>query len=119
MTTKLSGILTDKFPPETITATFSKRVFWLVQGGAERYPQHWQVELYNEDMKRLDEYSIGDLLEAEVEVRGKKWTKGIQANIILSLKCIGLRRLDNLPHPPTRKGPPRKDEGFRFPEIFD
>lgn len=89
-TVKLTGILTDIFPPET-RPSFSKQVFWLKEPDTERYPQHWEIELHNEDIRRMT-FEIGDVLEVEVEIRGRRWEKGGRVNIFTSLKCVGLRR---------------------------
>lgn len=101
MTIKLQGILTDVFPYENFN-NFTKRVFWLKQPDTYRYPEHWEIQLHNDDGKRIDEFKTGDTLEAEVEVRGKKWNKpGGKEGIIVSLKCIGLRRLQTIGPPPA------------------
>lgn len=94
ITAKIKGILTDIFPPENFS-NFAKRVFWLKEPDRERFPQHWEVELHNDDMKRLDQFKVGDHLEVEIELRGKKYTKRgtYSESIILSLKAIGIQLL--------------------------
>ena len=90
-TAKLTGILTDVFPIENFP-NFSKKVFWLKQPDTERYPQHWELELHGQDWKELNGKNVGDVLECEVEVRGKKYKKrDTREAIILSLKCVGMR----------------------------
>ncbi len=90
-TIKLTGILTDVFPVET-RPNFSKQVFWLKEPDTERYPQHWEIELHNEDIRRMT-FESGDVLEVEVEIRGRKWEKpGRRESIFMSLKCVGLKR---------------------------
>lgn len=97
MTTKLTGILTDIFPVETFP-TFAKRVFWIKQPDTERYPQHWQMELHQSAVSQIEQYKIGDTLEVEVEIRGKKWEKGGgKQGIVTSLKCVGILLKERLP----------------------
>ncbi len=94
--TKLQGILTDVFPIET-TANFTKRVFWLKEPGTERYPQHWELELHGEDVSRTNKVKIGDRLECDVEVRGRKWkSRDGKEKIYTSLKCIGMKLLEKI-----------------------
>lgn len=93
MSTKIQGILTDVFPTETFPSGFAKRVFWLKQPDTERYPEHWELELHQRDVTQIDRHQVGDILEAEVEIRGKKWVKGGRQGIIVSLKCVGLREI--------------------------
>lgn len=90
VTAKLIGIITDVFPAEDFH-NFSKRVFWLKEPDREQYPQHWEVELHNDDVKQLAKHGQGDLIEAEVEIRGKRWDKNGKHKIFNSLKCVGIR----------------------------
>lgn len=106
MTAKLIGILTDVFPTETFPSGFAKRAFWLKQSDRERYPQQWEIELHGEDVVQIDRHEVGDVLEAEVEVRGKKWVKGGRQGVITSLKCVGLREVEKLVKKPPAPGPP-------------
>lgn len=85
----LHGILTDVFPLETFP-NFTKRVFWLRQPDTERYPEHWQLELTGDDWKRIDAFKVGDRLDCEVLVRGRKWSKNGKDGVMVSLKCIGI-----------------------------
>lgn len=119
-TIKLQGILTDVFPYETFP-NFTKRVFWLKQPDTERYPEHWEIQLHNDDGKRIDEFKPGDTLECEVEVRGKKWKKGDgREGIIVSLKCIGIRRLQVMgPPPPTSRTSSYRPGRYRNPGNQD
>lgn len=91
-TIKLIGLVTDIFPPEFFT-NFTKRVFWLEEPGTERYPQHWALELHNQDVDQIKNIKVGDRLECEVEIRGKKWKnkRNGEESIILALKCVGIR----------------------------
>lgn len=101
MNAKLTGYITDIFPTETFQSGFAKRVFWLKQPDTERYPEHWKVELHRADVDQLNRFQVGDLVTAEVEVRGKKWERNNQQDIVLSLKCVGLELKERLaPAPP-------------------
>jgi hypothetical protein len=96
MTVKLTGILTDVFPVEH-TTNFAKKVFWLKEPDTSRYPQHWAIQLHNKDTDNLKGINVGDVLECEVEIRGKKFRHGLsEEKIFISLKCIGIRVLDKL-----------------------
>lgn len=105
MTAKLTGILTDVFPVETFPNGFVKKIFWLKQPDRERYPQHWSIELHNEDTKQLNRVAIGDRLEVEVEIRGRKYFKRDRSEgIVVSLVCVGMRILDKLDTAPNAAG---------------
>jgi len=91
--TVLQGILTDKFPQQPLTQTLVKRVFWLKEPDTEAQPQHWELELFNAECRRLDAFQVGDYLHAEVEVRGRRYEKQGKQNVYNSLKCLGLRKV--------------------------
>lgn len=90
-TIKMTGIVTDVFPLELKGNDFSKRVFWLKEPDREQYPQHWELELHNDDTKRIDRLDVGLKVECEVELRGRKWDNGEKAKIFHTLKCVGFR----------------------------
>lgn len=98
MTIKLQGILTDVFPSETF-GTFTKRVFWLKEPDTLNNPQHYQLECHGEDIHRLDQYSIADRLECEVDIRGKKFDKGGRQFVINTMKCVGILLKERLDAP--------------------
>lgn len=105
MTSKLTGILTDVFPVET-TPKFSKKVFWLKQPDTERYPQHWELELHTPDIDRLKGIKVGDRLECEVEIRGRKFKRRAGGEgIFVTLKCTGILVLDKLDVPGFKARP--------------
>ena len=92
-TIKLIGYLTDVFQVETFP-NFAKRVFWLKEPDTERYPNHWELELHTHDINEIGKYEIGDRLECEVEVRGRKYiNRRKEESIGLSLKCNGIKLL--------------------------
>lgn len=95
---KLIGVLADKFPAET-KANFTKRVFWVKEPDVERYPQTWEVELHNDDCRRLDAFQVGDPVEVEVEIRGRKYNSGGSARIYNSLKAVGMERAGTVKKP--------------------
>lgn len=118
MITKLQGILTDVFPVET-TPKFSKKVFWIKQPDTERYPNHWELELHAPDIDRLKGIKLGDVLECEVEVRGRKFKRRAGGEgIFTTLKCLGIQVLDKLDAPgfTAKKKPGREHDDDRKKE---
>lgn len=91
ITAKLIGILTEKFPAE-VKPNFTKRLFWVKEPDTERYPQQWEVELHNDDCRRLDDFNVGDPVEVDVEIKGRKYTSGGAARIYNALKGVGMAR---------------------------
>lgn len=50
---------------------FTKRIFVLTTD--EKYPQDVALELYNDSCNAIDEYKVGDRIEAEYNVRGSEY----------------------------------------------
>lgn len=94
-TIKLIGLLTKVFPIE-LSPKFTKKLFWITEPGTERYPNHWELELHQQDTGRLQGIEIGDRLECECEVRGRKWAVKGEDRIFTSLKCVGIKMLQHL-----------------------
>lgn len=94
-TIKLIGLLTKVFPIE-LSPKFTKKLFWITEPGTERYPNHWELELHQQDTGRLQGIEIGDRLECECEVKGRKWQVRGEDKIFLALKCVGIRVLEKL-----------------------
>lgn len=117
---KLQGILTDVFPVENFS-NFSKKVFWLRQPDTERNPQHWAIELHTHDIDRLKGIKIGDRLECEIDIQGRKYKKKNSAYlgeeaVAVSLKCVGIRVMEKLEVPgfKPRLKPGREDDNDRY-----
>lgn len=100
-TTKLRGILTDVFPVENF-ASFSKRPFWIKQPDTEQFPQHWELELHTRDIDRLKGIHVGDEIEVEIAIRGKKFKKrnGQGEGVINTLQCIGVTVIKKMEQAP-------------------
>ena len=108
-TIKLTGILTDVFPVENFS-NFSKRPFWVKQPDTEQYPQAWELELHTRDIDRLKGIFSGDLIECEVAIKGKRFTRknGNGDGIINTLQCIGIKVIRRLERtPPSYKPKPQ------------
>lgn len=120
MTSKLTGILTDVFPVET-TPKFSKKVFWLKQPDTERYPQHWELELHTPDIDRLKGIKVGDRLECEVEIRGRKFKRraqGLQDEKHISLTWADAQTEEDRQRPDVNL-PMAQIQANAFAELYD
>lgn len=96
---KISGIITDIFPAE-IRGNFEKRVFWIKETDAERYPEHYSLELHQGDTVILDKFKTGEHVDVEVTIRGKKWVKEGKESIFNTLKAWQVKRHGETSRPP-------------------
>ena len=66
---------------------FYKRIFWLSEV-SENYPNFWQLELWQDDCKLIDNYKVGDFVTCYIDIKGQKWKKGDGTEVVMnSLKC--------------------------------
>lgn len=80
------------------------------QPDTEQYPQHWELELHTRDIDRLKGIHIGDEIECDIAIRGKKYTKrnGQGEGVINTLQCIGITVVKKLEKaPPGYKPKPQ------------
>lgn len=89
----LTGKITDIFPAEPITERFEKRVFRM-ERREEKFTHTYELEFYNRACQDLDSYKVGQAVECEVEIRGRKAvTKQGEERVYTTLSCKGMRRI--------------------------
>ena len=58
---------------ENVTATFSKRVFAITDNSDPARPNTLAFELYNQKIKKIDGYAIGDSVKVSFGISGREW----------------------------------------------
>jgi len=69
-TATITGVIYQINPVEQY-GDFRKRAFW-VQELNVKYPNTWQLEMWHDDVHNLELFSVGDLVECYVTIKGKK-----------------------------------------------
>lgn len=70
----LKGKLTEKRDEEQITDSFSKRDFCMQIDLDTQYPQEVKLTLIKDKCSLIDKFSVGDEIEADINVRGRRVT---------------------------------------------
>jgi len=95
MTIKIEGTLKAKFDTQGVGSNgFIKRDFVVTIDEGTNYPQHISIQLTKDNCAKLDNFNIGDKVEASVNLRGREYdnpTKGLQ--YFNSLECWKLDRV--------------------------
>jgi single-strand DNA-binding protein len=79
---------------QQVTEKLSKREVVIETADNPRYPQSIPVELVNDRTSLVDGMSAGDSVRAEVDIRGRAWTKpGSETKYFLSLNVYKLERI--------------------------
>ncbi|MCP4442158.1 MAG: DUF3127 domain-containing protein [Aureispira sp.] len=79
MALEIEGTLHKKFDEQNINATFKKREF--VVETDEKYPQLIKFELVQERCSLIDEFSTGDKLKVEFNLKGREWNEKYFTNL--------------------------------------
>lgn len=93
----LTGLIRDIFPEEAYAIPgkekpFRKRLLWLSEIGAQ-YPNVWAIEFWNDDGSRLDNFSVGNKVSINFEVKGKLSTKNGEERVFNTIRGIKIQRL--------------------------
>ena len=56
-----------------ITDSFKKRDFVLTMDETSDYPQSILIETHQDKVDLLDRYKVGDVVTADINLRGRKW----------------------------------------------
>jgi hypothetical protein len=91
MNITITGTITDIFDEE-IFGNFSKRVFW-VKEDAEKYPNHYELQMNQDKCNVLNNYSKGDKITCTADVKGRHYAKNGKEGCINSLVCWKIEKI--------------------------
>lgn len=113
----LTGTITDIFPAETY-GQLQKRVFWLKEQ-ADKYPNHWAIELQNSNMSLIDNFKINDRVTCNINITGRYWEKNGKSGCINTLKCWKIVKDNNVAVGPVKQSsaPQQKEELDNFGDL--
>lgn len=70
---QLVGIIEEIFETQQITDTFRKREFVIMTAENPDYPETLKLEMIQDNCDNLDGYKMGDEVEVDVNIKGRKW----------------------------------------------
>lgn len=92
VTVKITGMITDIFPPE-IRGNFEKCVVWIQEPGTDARREHWALEFWQGDATIPESFKVGQMVTCNVDIKGKHWSKDGRSGIIVTLKCFKMDRV--------------------------
>jgi hypothetical protein len=117
---QISGKLHAIDDAKQVTERFRKREFVLELSGNTRYPQFVQFQLTGDRCERIDDFEIGDEVQVEFRLGGRKWTspKG-EVRYFNSLDVWNIERASGATSrseepPPPEFSPPGTDDEIAF-----
>lgn len=63
----------------------------------EQYPQILRVELFQDKTDLIKAFQVGDVINAQINLRGREWQKDAQSEVrvFVSLNAWALKKVDN------------------------
>ena len=92
MNITLKGTITDIFQEE-VYGNFSKRIFWLKEPDKERYPNHYELQMQQNNCSTLDNFRCGDEVTCHVDIKGRRYSKNGKEGCINSLVCWKIEKV--------------------------
>jgi len=83
----VSGEIIEIYDVQVISDTFKKREFILKHAPNPEYPDFLKLEVVQNKTDLLDKYKVGDTVEVDINLKGKKWEKGEKSGYFNSLQA--------------------------------
>lgn len=81
-----TGTIIELFDEVQVTDKFRKREFVVDFGKGNEVP----FQCVNANIKELEGHKVGDLVEIEFYINGKRWEKGNNVNWFVNLTAVGI-----------------------------
>lgn len=86
----IKGVIKRIKDIEQVSDKFKKREMWLQETG--EHPQTFNLEFHQDTCKVLDGYSEGELVECQINLRGRYWSKNGREGVMNTLQCWKITR---------------------------
>jgi len=86
-TFEVSGEIIEIYDVQVISDTFKKREFILKHAPNPEYPDFLKLEVVQNKTDLLDKYKVGDNVDVDINLKGKKWEKGEKSGYFNSLQA--------------------------------
>ena len=83
----VSGEIIEIYDIQIVSDNFKKREFILKHAPNPEYPDFLKLEVVQNKTDLLDKYKVGQHVEVEINLKGKKWEKGEKSGYFNSLQA--------------------------------
>jgi hypothetical protein len=88
---KINGTIKKILPTQKLSGGFEKRLFWLEDD--DKYPNTLQLECWKTDVEMLNDFNVGDIIIAYVDLKGKMFMgRDNEEKVLNSLKCWNIEK---------------------------
>ena len=86
-TIQVTGEIVEIDDVKIISDNFKKREFILKHAPNPEYPDYLKLEVVQNKTDLLDKYKVGQEVEVDINLKGKKWEKGKESGYFNSLQA--------------------------------
>ena len=86
-TIQVTGEIVEIYDVKIISDNFKKREFILKHAPNPEYPDFLKLEVVQNKTDLLDKYKVGQEVEVDINLKGKKWEKGKESGYFNSLQA--------------------------------
>jgi hypothetical protein len=86
-TYQVSGEIIEIYDVKIISDNFKKREFILKHAPNPEYPDYLKLEVVQNKTDLLDKYKVGDNVQVDLNLKGKRWEKGKESGYFNSLQA--------------------------------
>ena len=83
----VSGEIIEIYDIQIVSANFKKREFILKHAPNPEYPDFLKLEVVQNKTDLLDKYKVGQHVDVDINLKGKKWEKGEKSGYFNSLQA--------------------------------
>ena len=84
---EVSGKIIEIFEENVISEKFKKREFILEHAPNPEYPELLKIEVVQNKCDLLDKYKVGQSVNVDINLKGRKWEKGDNSGYSNSLQA--------------------------------
>tara|TARA_Y100001951_G_scaffold12858_1_gene8186 strand:+ start:119 stop:442 length:324 start_codon:yes stop_codon:yes gene_type:complete len=86
-TIQVTGEIVEIDDVKIISDNFKKREFILLHAPNPEYPDYLKLEVVQNKTDLLDKYKVGQHVDVDINLKGKKWEKGKESGYFNSLQA--------------------------------
>ena len=95
---RLTGTITTIMNETVVSEKFRKREFVLEHAPNPQYPELLKIEFVNDKCQILDNYSVNDIVDVDINLKGRKWNSPDgETKYFITIQAWRIQKQDDVP----------------------
>ena len=95
---RLTGTITTIMNETDVSEKFRKREFVLEHAPNPQYPELLKIEFVNDKCQILDNYSVNDTVDVDINLKGRKWNSPDgETKYFITIQAWRIQKQDDVP----------------------